>query len=114
MVDKRSPTTSDRISAALRAGEARRASPPALTSDRARRTALNSSIGAPERSSKSYSLRRAASVMPGRGCSNMADPPPEISTTTRSPGMASRSRAAAAAPAARLPSSGRGCAAGMA
>ncbi len=87
--------------------------PAPLMVDRCLRTAFMAEMGAPEASSALLTAISSSSVMPSGGDGSRADPPPEISATTRSsslnPDTALNSRLEAASPA----PSGTGCAASM-
>ncbi len=79
-----SPGTSEIASVSTGAGQAASASRPPLIADRCLRTQLISPMLAPERSSAAVSARFSASVMPAAGAASRAEPPPEISASTRS------------------------------
>ena len=83
-----SPGTSEIARVTTRAGCARRASRPPLMRDRCFRTVLISPMLAPERSSARVTACLSASVNPSTGAIQLADAPPESSTSTRSSGPA--------------------------
>ena len=104
-----SPGTSEITRVTSRAGWAAAASRPPLMADRCLRTAFISPIGAPERSRAALTACLSARVRPGAGRLSKADPPPEISASTRSSGPSPRT-ISSMRPAARWPfSSGTGC-----
>ncbi len=87
-----SPGTSLIASVTTRAGEAAAASRPPLIAERCFRTAFISVIVAPLASSARFTACLSASVSPSAGKASSADPPPEISASTRSSGPRPRTR----------------------
>ena len=83
-----SPGTSEMPMVTSRAGKAWRASRPPLMRDRCLRTVLISPIDAPERSSARVTACFDSSDRPCAGAIQFADAPPDISTSTRSSGVA--------------------------
>ena len=85
------------------AGDAWRASRPPLMRERCLRTVLISPMVAPERSSARVTACLSAKVMPSAGAIQLAEAPPDISTSTRSsasaPSASSIARKAASSPA---------------
>ena len=79
-----SPGMSDTTSVATRAGCAASASRPPLIAETCLRTVFNAAIGAPDASSARFTAISSSSVRSPAGAGSSADPPPEISATTRS------------------------------
>ena len=113
MTERSSFGTSEIISATTRAGAAARAKRPPLMAERCLRTQFISEIVAPLFKSALLTACFSSSVTPSAGSAMSAEPPPEISASTRSssvrPWTAFKMRAAASRPAA----SGTGCEASM-
>ena len=93
------------------AADAATASRPPFTAERCFRTALISSIEAPQSNQGAiqFAAFRPASRRGSRGVSTSAEPPPDNRKKTRSRERVPASRSRIARPAARLPSSGSGC-----
>ena len=100
-----SEIASVRIERALRAASARR---PPLMRERCLRTVLISPIGAPERSIARVIACFSESVRSPAGAIQLAEPPPESSTSTSSSGPASPAMRSASCVAAMPASSGTG------
>ena len=92
MTSSGSPMTSDRTSVSTSAGMAARASCPPLSTERCLRTALSALIVAPASSKSRVVACFSCRVIGGAGAGVSAEPPPEISTTTRSSAPARRAR----------------------
>ena len=107
MTRRSSPGTSDRISAVTGAPETR-SQPPPFSRDSAWRTRFVCVMSAPEPSSSRFTSCFSASVTPATGAGSMAEPPPEISASTRSCGPAARSSASTSCAAASPAASGTG------
>ena len=108
MVPGSSPGTSLITSVTTRAGYAAAASRPPLMADRCLRTAFITPIGAPHASRDAFTACLSASVMPGPGSAARAEPPPEISASTRSSGPNPATSASSARAPASLFASGTG------
>ncbi len=65
-------------------------------------------MGAPDFNSVAVAAFSSARLMPARGSSISAEPPPEISTTTKSRSVTALNSASTARPAVRLPGVGSG------
>ncbi len=108
-----SPGISETTSEKTFAGWAQAANLPPLMVERCFLTAFIAEIGAPDASNDLLTAISSSKVRPSGGDGNNAEPPPEMSATTRSssvrPDTASNSRFEAASPA----SSGIGCDASM-
>ena len=79
-----SPGMSETTSDTTLAGQAAAASRPPLIVETCLRIVFIAAIGAPEASSASLTAISSASVRPSAGDGSSAEPPPEISATTRS------------------------------
>ena len=104
-----SPGTSEIASVTTRAGCARVASRPPLMRERCFRTVFISVMLAPERSSARVMSCFSSSVIPAAGAIQLADAPPESSTSTRSSTSATSANSSARSAAARPAASGIGC-----
>ena len=108
-----SPGTSEITSVNSRAGQAAAARRPPLTAERCFLTQFISAIEAPLFSSARFICCFSASVMPSNGNASRDDPPPEISASTRSSEVSSRTTASMRAAAIWPASFGTGCAASI-
>ena len=91
------------------AGEARRASRPPLMRERCLRTVLISPMVAPERNSVRVTVCLSANDTPSAGAIQLAEAPPDISTSTRSSAPALSASASARSAACNPAASGIGC-----
>ena len=108
-----SPGTSDTTSDSTRAGHAAAASRPPLMPLTCFLIAFITEIGAPEASSARFSAASSSSVRSPGGQGSKAEPPPQISATTRSSGPKPLTAANSASVAASPAASGTGCAASI-
>ena len=106
-----SPGMSETTKVTTRAGCATAARRPPLTCDRCFLTAFISRIEAPQARSCRFTARFSSGEIPSGGSESSAEPPPEISATTRSSAPAPSASASIRRAAAKLASSGTGCAA---
>ena len=108
IVDRSSPTTSERTRATTRAGAAARARPPPLSRERCLRTVLSSAMEAPARSRCAVTAAFSSRVTPSAGAGSRAEAPPERRSTSVSSLPRPCARASTARAAARPRASGSG------
>ncbi len=108
MVERSSPTTSERTRVTTRAGAAARARPPPLRRERCLRTVLSSVMPAPARMSRAVTADLSSRLRPGTGAGSSAEAPPESSTRTMSSAVRPRTMASAACAACTPRASGSG------